>query len=375
MAAKPQKTRHPGIYKRGNRYTVAYRVNGHQKWESARTLKDALQIKRRREADRDAGEYFEASREMFEVYAVEWVERYQGNGRRGFSEPTRDDYRRDLARYAYPKLGSTALAAITPRDIANWIAWLCDEDEQGQILADATVRRIVSPVRSCLSNARREGLIRSNPVDGAVLPYRPKVEEEPKSRAMTREELYTFLTIVPAKWKPMFRLLAATGLRWSELIALRWKDLDLNASNPSVRVCRAIVRSQVKPPKTEHGRRKIPVPLQIAAELRALQGAEDALVFAAGNGFPLRQENVRRRVLIPTAEKAGVPWIGFHTFRHTCASLLFACGKNPRQVQCWLGHHSAAFTLDTYVHLLDEGLGAPLNLESPTVGIIRGPSI
>jgi integrase len=53
---------------------------------------------------------------------------------------------------------------------------------------------------------------------------------------------------------------------------------------------------------------------------------------------------------------------GLHTFRHTCASMLFGSGKNAKQVQRWLGHHSAAFTLDTYVHLLDEGLGEPLDL-------------
>jgi hypothetical protein len=45
----------------------------------------------------------------------------------------------------------------------------------------------------------------------------------------------------------------------------------------------------------------------------------------------------------------------FHTFRHTCASLLFAAGRNPKQVQCWIGHHSPSFTLDVYGHLLDEG--------------------
>lgn len=369
MAAKPQKTRHPGIYKRGNRYAVAYRVNGRQRWESARTLKDALQIKRRREADRDSGEYFEASRETFEVYAAEWIERYQGNGRRGFTEPTRDDYRRDLRRYAYPKLGSKPLAAITPRDIANWIGWLCDERKQGRALADATIRRIIAPVRSCLSNARREGLIRSNPVDGAVLPYRAAIDDETvKSKAMTRGELSGFLAIVHQEWRLMFRFLAATGLRWSELIALRWKDLELNGSRPYVKVRRAIVRGHIKPPKTKYGRREIPIPFRIADELRACRGSEDDLVFAAENGAPLRQENVRRRILAPAAEEAGVSWIGFHTFRHTRASLLFAAGRNPKQVQEWLGHHSAAFTLDTYAHLLDEGVGEALDLDAELAG-------
>jgi integrase len=72
--------------------------------------------------------------------------------------------------------------------------------------------------------------------------------------------------------------------------------------------------------------------------------------------------NLRRRVLKPTAQEAGVPWIGFYTFRHTCASLLFAQGRNAVRVQRWLGHHSPVFTLATYVHLLDADIGAPLYL-------------
>ena len=62
-------------------------------------------------------------------------------------------------------------------------------------------------------------------------------------------------------------------------------------------------------------------------------------------------------VLKPAAESVGLPWVTFHSLRHTCASLLFAAGKNIKQVQEWLGHADPAFTLRTYVHLMDEGLG------------------
>jgi integrase len=62
------------------------------------------------------------------------------------------------------------------------------------------------------------------------------------------------------------------------------------------------------------------------------------------------------RVLKPAARRAGLGWVGFHTFRHTCASRLFERGLNVKQVQAWLGHHKASFTLDTYVHLLSHEL-------------------
>jgi integrase len=58
---------------------------------------------------------------------------------------------------------------------------------------------------------------------------------------------------------------------------------------------------------------------------------------------------------------------GFHALRHTCATRLFAAGRNAVQVQRWLGHSAPGFTLRTYVHLLDDDLGAPL--DHPSEGV------
>ena len=177
---KLTKTGDKGIYKREYRHVVVYYVNGKQRREYVSGgIKEARRVKAARVADRDRGELQEESRIPFRRFAGEWVERYRGNGRRGFTEGTRDEYRRDLKRYAYPffdeRLGRT-VSSITPRDVDRWIAWLCDEREQGRLLADASVRRIVSPLRACLATARREGVIRHNPADGAILPRREKVE-------------------------------------------------------------------------------------------------------------------------------------------------------------------------------------------------------
>jgi hypothetical protein len=77
--------------------------------------------------------------------------------------------------------------------------------------------------------------------------------------------------------------------------------------------------------------------------------------------------------LKPAVRKAGLPWVSAHTFRHTAGSLLFEAGKNPKQVQEWLGHHDAAYTLNTYVHILDGGLGDADFLDHVvTVGGNRG---
>ena len=111
--------------------------------------------------------------------------------------------------------------------------------------------------------------------------------------------------------------------------------------------------------KSEHSRRDVSLSPAMAQRLWVL-GADKpdtGRVFTSSHGARLNDGNVRRRVLEPAARTAGVPFVTFHTFRHTCASLLFAHGKNVKEVQEWLGHADPGFTLRTYVHLLDEGIG------------------
>ena len=172
----------------------------------------------------------------------------------------------------------------------------------------------------------------------------------------------------------MVRLLALTGLRVSELLALQWRHLRLDGSGPAVRVRRAIPRGRVEPPKSRYGRRDVPLDVDLVSELRRHRQAsewpgDEDLVFPSLRGTPLNPENLRRDVIRPAREEIGAPWVSFHTFRHTCAAMLFDRGLNVKQVQRWLGHHSASFTLNTYIHLLDERLPAPLSLEQDTQGV------
>src|ERR1700688_2002941 len=122
MAAKLEKTRTPGIFKRGSRYVFSYRVNGKQRWESCRTLEEARRAKSARMTDIGRGEFEERSRVTLRDYGVEWVGRYQGRGRRGFRDATRDDYRRMLENYAlryFPE--RTKLTEVTPSAIAGFV--------------------------------------------------------------------------------------------------------------------------------------------------------------------------------------------------------------------------------------------------------------
>jgi integrase len=263
----------------------------------------------------------------------------------------------------------TRVTEISPSKVAGFVAWLCDPAKQGKALSDGTIRNIVKPLRACLATAVREGLIRSNPARDVDLPHRPTAEdsEDEEVHAMSREELATFLDLCPEQWRVFFWLLAATGLRISEAVALQWRHLQLDGSCPHVKVRRALVKGRMGPPKSRYGRREVPLDHALVLALRDRHkatewpGVEDP-VFPASNGACLDAENLRRRVLKPIRGEACLPWLGFHAFRHTCATMLFAEGRNAVQVQRWLGHHSAAFTLARYVHLLDGDLGEPLSV-------------
>ena len=85
-------------------------------------------------------------------------------------------------------------------------------------------------------------------------------------------------------------------------------------------------------------------------------------MFPGRDGGACDQGSLRRRVLVPAAERAGLTGVGFHTLRHPCASLLIESGLSPLRLQRWMGHHSAAFTLETYGHLIDGDLGPALDL-------------
>jgi integrase len=374
------KTKTPCVYKRvdaeGNvvGYVAVIEVAGKQRKRSARTYSGACRIKRESETDRDRGELQEPTAITFLRFLDEWVERYRGQGRRGFRENTRDEYRRLIANYAYPFFpAKLKLVDATTFLLARFVDWLADEDERGKRLSDSTIANITIPLRAALATANREGLIRHNPARGLVLPHREEIEEdEGEIKVFSEEQLEAVLGMAPDRlnYRLMFEVLATTGLRISEAIALQRLHLQIDCSEPEVCIRRGIVKGRIEPPKTMHGKREVRLPWPLVYRLRAHLAAQDAqdstaLVFPNRNGDPLNPGNVRRRVLKPLVEEVNAPWAGFHTFRHTFASLHLSKGTNLLQLSRALGHHSAAFTLSRYTHLLPGDEAPALDL-SPT---------
>lgn len=364
----------PGIYRRGSRYVVVYRdPAGRQRKRSARTLAEARDVKAALRADVARGEYRALSRVTFAEYAAEWVEHYAGRTARGLREETRRDYRRAIERRAVPFFGRMRLAEIEPRDVKRYMATVRAEG-----LAANTVRLALAPVKALLATAVEEGLIRSNPSVGLrVAGQATGADEEPEAervRALTEDELRRLLARVAPDSRLLVEFLTHTGLRISEAVALRWGDLDFGRRRVQVR--RRFYRGSFGPPKSRYGRRDVPLTPGMARRLwqlrKAVRASDEQPVFIGRNGGPL-DASTAFRVVKSAARRAGVQWAGLHTLRHTCATMLFRQGLNAVQVQLWLGHHSPAFTIATYVHLLPEDLPSPDFLDELTPSGPRWP--
>jgi integrase len=362
-----RKTKTPGVYRRVDAqgktigYVAVIEVAGKQRKRSARTYSAACRIKRESDTDRDRGELQEPTTTGFLAFLDGWIERYRGQGRRGFRENTRDEYRRLIDKYARPFFPSKLkLVDVTTFQLARFVDWLADEDEQGKRLSDSTIANIVIPLRAALTTANREGLIRHNPSQGLALPHREDIEEdedEGEIKVFSREQLAAVLAMAPESYKLLFEVLATTGLRISEGMALQRLHFQIDGSTPEVCVRRALVRGRIEPPKTKYGKREVRLPDSLVYRLRghfAEQPDQDstALVFTNRSGNVLEYGNLLRRHLKPLVEEVNAPWAGFHTFRHTFASLHLSRGTNLLQLSRALGHHSAAFTLSRYTHLL-----------------------
>ena len=377
--------KHPGVYKRGYRYVAIYRDrHGKQHKAFGRTIAEAKAKQEAQATDSRRGEDRTFSRITFDQYAPDWIKTYSGRTSRGFREDTHNQYDKSLNRHAIPFFNTMMLTEIAPRDIKAFIAHVgaitITEGENARKVSASTVRHAVAPVKCLLADAFEEGLIRTNPavnvrisqpVDHDMTDVAPGDEE--KIKALTPDELSRLLEALPQDWKLFFEFLAHTGLRISEALALQWRHV----SGDRVQVRRRYYRGGYAPPKSKYGRRDVPLSPAMAQTLWTLRRghAADELVFPSTVGTPINQGNLATRALKPAARSAGLAGIfdgqrnRFHVFRHTCATMLFTNGMNAKQVQVWLGHHSPAFTVATYVHLLPEDLPTPDFLDTITTQV------
>jgi integrase len=371
-----ERTSTPGVFKRGGSYVVIVRdPSGKQRKHAAKTLAAARALKASLTTDVQRGEYREQSRLTFIEYAPEWLDSYAGRTTRGFRENTRNEYRRDLGfdESGHPVdraaafFGKMRLAEIEPRTVKRYVARLAEDG-----VSPATIRKRLAPLRALFATAVEDGLIRFNPAAGIRVPASSKPEQV-KPKALTEDEVRRLLVTIAPESRLLVDFLLHTGLRFSEMSALEWRDVDFGAKRIFVR--RRYYKGMGKP-KSRFGVREVPLTPAMAQRLWQLRkdmkpAADNSLVFRTPEGARLDYANTYNRILKPAMRAAEIKDGGFHRFRHTCGTHLYRNGARDVQVQMWLGHHDPGFTARTYVHLEPGDLPDPSIFEELTRSLDR----
>lgn len=346
----------PGIYKRGARYAVRFRdPQGKQRQRAARTLAEARRLRSELTADVGRGEYRPDAKVTLAAYAETWKLTYAGRTAHGLRPETMDGYRRSID-LAVDYFGRRKLAEIGPADVKSYAQELSSRG-----LSPGSVRRYLAPVKALLATATEDGILRTNPsaglrLGGAVV--EPANRDE-LAKALTVGQLGMLIDELPnGPRRTMVRLMAATGLRLSEALGLRWSSLD--REDGTIRVRERVRDGKPGAPKSAAASRDVPLSSTLFKELAEFRLAspfstDQGFVFPTSTGRAQSSRNLYRWYK-PAAQAAGVPWAGFHTLRHTAASRWLLSGVTIAQVAKLLGHEDPSFTLRTYIHMLPADL-------------------
>ena len=336
--------------------------------EAARKLTAALR-------DRDRGlSIMRDERLTVEQYLTSWLERVAPT----IGEGTHMRYTEMLRCHVLPTLGRVALTKLSPLQVETLYATLLsDGGKSGAGLSPTTVRQLHAILHHALKDALRKGLILRNITDMVDAPRRARYE----AATLSADEAQMLLDSEVARTHrlyALFVLVLYTGMREGEMLALKWRDVDLDQGVVEVRATLSRGRTGIRrgDTKTDAGRRLIPLLAPAVAALhehrtRQLQERiaagpvwrDQGLVFTSATGGMLTGYNVLRREWYPLLAGLGLRRIRLHDARHSTATLLTRAGVHPKIISALLGHSSIKVTMDTYAHasteMIREGI-APL---------------
>jgi integrase len=265
-----------------------------------------------------------------------------------FKASTQHGYKNVLSNHVLPAWKEWRLRDIERLAIQQWVADKFRQDTGWQ-----TVRNAWVLLSGILETAVEFGFIQANPARGVKFPQQGLKE---KPAMIAGDSLARLLKQVNEPYRTMVSLIAATGLRIGELLALRWSALDLEGGALTVR--ESVFEGKFQPPKTRKALRTIPLGRHAVAALSAhrerVSRREDAdLVFGNRMGGPMRESKLLTNVLQPAAKGAGLGRVTWHQFRHIHSSLLNDLRVPAKIAQEQLGHASISTTLNIYTHVVD----------------------
>lgn len=326
--------------------------DGRRKSLYARTQREVLD-KRKAELERDdEGRPAGKEKQTFAAYLADWLV----SARPRLRPRTWIRYE-ELGRIHAAAIANVPLVKLGPQHLERLYARRLEAGA-----APMTVRRLHGMLHKVLDQAEKWKLVGRNVAAIVSPPRAPRYD----MRTLTEEQTRAFLeTAAGERFEALYVLAVSTGMRQGEILALRWRDVDLERATLHVQQGVQFVGSEpiFVPPKTNKSRRKIELTKVAVAALRrqrarqieerlAAAGAwqDNDLVFADQAGGVTKPDRVRWNFW-RTLERADLPRIRFHDLRHTAATIALGRGVHPKIVSEMLGHSTIAITLDLYSHV------------------------
>jgi integrase len=337
------------------------------------TKKEALKALRDVLAESAKGGFVAPDKQPLGQYLTDWAAGLR------LAPSTVASYRKNIRLHIVPRIGQVPLSSLTTAQIDALYRELEQggraDHKAGTGLSARTVRYIHTILGKALNDAVDAGMIPRNPAAKAHPPS-AKQARSPEMHCWTASQLSAFLgwTKDNSSLRTAWTVLAMTGMRRGELLALRWRDIDFTKGTITVRRSVGVVRHAGESVAIVEGTTKTDKPRVVDADpqtmallksWRAARGQlalplarADALVFGDLEGAHRHPERFSRlftetlaRCQRDLAEDA-VPSIRLHDLRHTHATLLLASGEPVRLVSERLGHASAVVTMTVYAHVL-----------------------
>lgn len=291
---------------------------------------------------------------------------------------TESSYRGYLKCAIAPKLGNIALDALTKKDCKEWADWIVTE--YSRTYASCALRLLRAALSWACDEEEHDGkaLAKRNPAQRVKLPKAAVDESAKKPNALTDAEQAMLLGIVdtalqsPDGYRNHVFMLAIkislfTGLRRSEICALRWMDVDFDAAEVSVSQSIGHNNSEfyIKDPKSSSSRRTVPCPDELLQDLKrrklamkeecmalGIQLTGEHYVIGGADGSFLKPPRINDqwRTLNKNFHLMGTQNapVSFHGLRHTFATKLIQSGQDVATVSAYMGHSKTSITLDRY---------------------------
>ena len=368
------RTSKPGIYYRigrdgKRRYEVTWleHDSGRRRWKTVAGSQDAAERELHDICSRvNRGERIGIAGLRLGECVEEWKETQRARLR----PKTLATYEEHLRLHVLPRLGRVKLSDIGDEDVLALIAEMTEgfryveregrwvKEQRTSPYAAWTIRGVLVALSRVFAYAVRHGYVASNPVSRLERGERPSVGRHER-RVLSSDEIRALFEQALPKYRPILATAVASGMRQSELLGLRWRDVDFDAGLIRVR-CQLDRAGNHVEPKTPQAIRDVvlaPALARLLREHRLASAASDQAdpVFANAAHRPFEHPKVQRRGFDYAAEKAGINRKGngrrkatFHDLRHTFASLLIAQGADVVHVSRQLGHADPAITLRVY---------------------------